>query len=610
MSGHAPEGRAAEENENGSQRNTAADVSRGGPGDSKSSSSHDSTAAASYNESPPPIPPSAASSAVAVPAEPSAGVGEGAGGSTDGIVTPARTIESTSSTAATTTATTSTSTSSSSSPILSDTASPVLESITAASTSSASSASPDRTEHTDSPDPATTHPASHPFAERFLPSHVDASHVISSAAPTSLPIELPAIRAENVQTPPTSSSTSEALSSSNAPPPSSPGRPVSANAANLRLLTPFQRWTLRASESQFNALAGAVGGFTSGVFTCPLDVIKTKLQAQGGFTAQQAAASTASATSAATVAAGQNHHRLYNGLVGTARVIWRDEGVRGLYRGLGPIIMGYLPTWAVWFTVYNKSKIWLSEEYHVKNTFVINFWSSVVAGASSTIVTNPIWVIKTRLMSQMPREPNGGAAATTNGAAATGGTPTSRPTLSTPWHYRSTLDAARKMYTTEGVLSFYSGLTPALLGLTHVAVQFPAYEYFKTKFTGRGMGESPGDGEAPAHWLGVLSATILSKVLASSLTYPHEVIRTRLQTQRRSAAKSAAQHHETPRYKGIVTTFRTILREEGWRAFYAGMGTNMMRAVPAATVTMLTYEYVMRSLKQTRQDARHILEGH
>jgi solute carrier family 25 folate transporter 32 len=51
-----------------------------------------------------------------------------------------------------------------------------------------------------------------------------------------------------------------------------------------------------------------------------------------------------------------------------------------------------------------------------------------------------------------------------------------------------------------------------------------------------------------------------------------------------------------PRYNGILLTFKTILREEGWRAFYAGMGTNMMRAVPAATTTLLTYEYVMKNL--------------
>lgn len=110
----------------------------------------------------------------------------------------------------------------------------------------------------------------------------------------------------------------------------------------------IERWAIGASESQFNALSGAVGGFASGVATCPLDVIKTKLQAQGGFMA---------------VSKGRHvgHHKVYQGLIGTANVIWREEGIRGLYRGLGPIILGYLPTWAVWFTVYNKSKVWLAD---------------------------------------------------------------------------------------------------------------------------------------------------------------------------------------------------------------------------------------------------------
>ena len=269
------------------------------------------------------------------------------------------------------------------------------------------------------------------------------------------------------------------------------------------------------------------------------------------------------------------------------------------------------------------------------NGFVVNFWSSIIAGASSTIVTNPIWVIKTRLMSQTSNHGRTRFSVFPKGA----NTPTSRPTLHAPWHYRSTLDAARKMYTHEGILSFYSGLTPALLGLTHVAVQFPAYEFLKTKFTGKGMGDSPVEhGEEPSHWLGVLSASILSKILASSATYPHEVIRTRLQTQRRPSpgfdglsgasrmgggaptqqGSSGAQQATTaaqgptshvPRYRGVLMTFRTILHEEGWRAFYAGMGTNMMRAVPAATVTMLTYEYVMQVLNKARFDGRQKLDG-
>lgn len=114
--------------------------------------------------------------------------------------------------------------------------------------------------------------------------------------------------------------------------------------------TPLQRWAASASESQFNALAGAVGGFTSGVVTCPLDVIKTKLQAQGMYRVLQDGRRV-------------GQPRMYNGLIGTASVIWREEGIRGMYRGLGPIVMGYLPTWAVWFTVYNKSKVWMAQYY-------------------------------------------------------------------------------------------------------------------------------------------------------------------------------------------------------------------------------------------------------
>src|SRR2546421_8342616 len=185
------------------------------------------------------------------------------------------------------------------------------------------------------------------------------------------------------------------------------------------------------------------------------------------------------------------------------------------------------------------------------------------------MATNPIWVIKTRLMSQSSHNNRNG----------------NRP----PWHYNNTLDAARKMYRNEGVRSFYSGLAPALLGLTHVAVQFPLYERFKRYFTGSGMGKrKEGEKLQP---MGVLAASCLSKICASSATYPHEVIRTRLQTQQRNLPAASpddvafrggleaprdygqppGRTHSmktVPRYNGIVMTFKTILKEEGWRAFY------------------------------------------
>lgn len=163
-------------------------------------------------------------------------------------------------------------------------------------------------------------------------------------------------------------------------------------------------------------------------------------------------------------------------------------------------------------------------------------------------------------------------------------TATATSAVKIPYNYAGTLDAMRTMYMHEGIRSFYSGLAPALLGLTHVAVQFPLYEQFKKMFTGGvELGKQGKTGKSD-FW-GILAASCLSKICASSATYPHEVVRTRLQTQRIENGKVGY-----PRYRGIIQSFKTVFRDEGWRGFYAGMGTNMIRAVPASAITLLTYE--------------------
>ncbi|RAL16483.1 putative mitochondrial carrier protein [Aspergillus homomorphus CBS 101889] len=340
---------------------------------------------------------------------------------------------------------------------------------------------------------------------------------------------------------------------------------------------------------------GASAGVASGIVTCPLDVIKTKLQAQGGFARRRGEAVETKA--------------LYRGMLGTGRVIWREDGIRGLYQGLGPMLLGYLPTWAVYLAVYDRSR-----EYFYETTdswWLSRGYASLTAGACSTLATNPIWVIKTRLMSQSLKSSSEGYRA--------------------PWQYKSTWDAARKMYRSEGIRSFYSGLTPALLGLTHVAIQFPLYEYLKMAFTGYGIGEHPDSGSS--HWFGITAATFLSKVCASTVTYPHEVLRTRLQTQQRTSPASSPEEiafrggldhpqdrgrppgaassdgmPNRPRYTGVIRTCQTILREEGWRAFYSGIGTNLFRAVPAAMTTMLTYEYLRKSISHIQHEGKLKLE--
>lgn len=119
------------------------------------------------------------------------------------------------------------------------------------------------------------------------------------------------------------------------------GPPVSARSRPLSTMASFAN---KLPNSSINSFCGAAAGMASGIVTCPLDVIKTKLQAQGSFR-QQAISNSGTKSSA-----------LYHGLIGTARTIIQQDGLRGMYRGLGPMLLGYLPTWAVYMTVYDSSR--------------------------------------------------------------------------------------------------------------------------------------------------------------------------------------------------------------------------------------------------------------
>lgn len=73
---------------------------------------------------------------------------------------------------------------------------------------------------------------------------------------------------------------------------------------------------------------------------------------------------------------------------------------------------------------------------------------------------------------------------------------------------------------------------------------------------------------------------------ASMATYPHEVIRTRLQNQSVKPFK----------YKGIFHAIKVIMAEESIRGFYKGLPTNLLRTVPSSAMTILTYEMLVREL--------------
>ncbi|PWN17907.1 mitochondrial carrier [Microstroma glucosiphilum] len=296
-----------------------------------------------------------------------------------------------------------------------------------------------------------------------------------------------------------------------------------------------------------SAIAGACAGLVSSIVTCPLDVVKTKLQAQstskpavkapnvvsggsssaGGTIAGPSksgpAAAVRGAGSASVGGASLPPHafdgegdRVYRGLLGTLRTIYKYDGIRGFYRGLGPTIFGYLPTWAIYFTVYDGCKEFLAKNAgDGEEDFINHIVSALTAGGASTVCTSPLWVVKTRFMLQSakPRDPM------------------------QPPPYKHTLDAFIRIMQEEGPRGFYRGLLPSLMGVSHVAVQFPLYETFKSwAREASGSNGEGGLGGADLPPRVILACSSSAKMIASVLTYPHEVVRTRLQMHPRSKA--------------------------------------------------------------------------
>ncbi|GMH59600.1 hypothetical protein TrRE_jg4013 [Triparma retinervis] len=107
------------------------------------------------------------------------------------------------------------------------------------------------------------------------------------------------------------------------------------------------------------------------------------------------------------------------------------------------------------------------------------------------------------------------------------------------------------LYTRGGVLVFWRGLTASLLGLSHVAVQFPIYEWMKEYVPKLRYGDDKVCESGPVDWM---VASAASKLTACTLTYPHEVIRSRMMDVRDIDTKGL----------NVYDTAVRIVRTEGW----------------------------------------------
>ena len=267
--------------------------------------------------------------------------------------------------------------------------------------------------------------------------------------------------------------------------------------------------------------------------------------------------------------------------------IYAEEGLRGLYRGLGATVLGYLPTWAIYFTAYDAlKKIWADFLHESEDHHEVHILAAMSAGAGASCIINPVWVIKTRMMVCVFLLLFSPPVHITSLFPFLSLHATQTQSKRSPYHYTSVGHALQSILRKEGVWGLYRGFATSLLGVLHVGVQFPLYEQLKMSLAEHQRRTNPSESHLQARY--ILLASVVSKVVAGVVTYPHEVIRTRL-------------HNQTPstkKYLGMLHAVNTIVKEEGFRALYHGLGTSILKMTPSGAATLVTYEVIKRNLER------------
>lgn len=317
----------------------------------------------------------------------------------------------------------------------------------------------------------------------------------------------------------------------------------------------------------FSSLTAGVGsGALSSIICAPLDLIRTRIQVMGS------------------IPSARNSLRV--SIYCALRDVVAIEGIKGCFRGLGASLIVIPTFWGIYFPVYERMK---SDLYHVymRNHFAkihvdeanhqkwkngklvvppqVHMASAILAGAVADLFCNPLFVIRTRMQTEALHY------------------------LERPSCKRKTLGMAmtiRNIYKDGGVEIFWSGFSASLCGLSHVAIQFPIYEWMKA----RAKLKSSTNKE---NTLDLFFASSVSKICASIITYPHEVLRSRMMDYR------SYDNRNFQKVKiGLASTFRRIVTKEGWHALYSGLQVSLIRVIPNCSITFISYELILRWYRQ------------
>ncbi|XP_057427327.1 adenine nucleotide transporter BT1, chloroplastic/mitochondrial-like [Lotus japonicus] len=276
--------------------------------------------------------------------------------------------------------------------------------------------------------------------------------------------------------------------------------------------------------------SGAIGGAVSRTAVAPLETIRTHLMVGSS---------------------GHSSGEVFNNIM-------KSDGWKGLFRGNFVNVIRVAPSKAIELFAYDTVNKNLSPKPGEQPKLPVppSLIAGACAGVSSTLLTYPLELLKTRLTIQ-------------RGV------------------YDGLFDAFLKIVREEGAGELYRGLAPSLIGvIPYSATNYFAYDSLRKAYRKFSKQEKIGNIET-------LLIGSLAGAISSTATFPLEVARKHMQV----GALSGRQV-----YKNVLHALASILEKEGIQGLYRGLGPSCMKLVPAAGISFMCYEACKRILVEDDDD--------
>ncbi|XP_064097910.1 peroxisomal membrane protein PMP34-like [Macrobrachium nipponense] len=278
-----------------------------------------------------------------------------------------------------------------------------------------------------------------------------------------------------------------------------------------------------------HAVAGGCGSAVAMTAFYPLDTVRTRLQLEEARTSRNTFAIMAE--------------------------VFKDEGFDGLYRGLFPVIESLYCSNFVYFYTFHGLKRVANED----KTILRDLLLGMVAGCVNVMMTNPLWVVNTRMKMQ--------------GARLKGGSQSSPQ----KHNYKNLIDGLIQVKRKEGITGLWSGACSSLILTINPAIQFMAYEAMKRQM--QKMYESQ-----QLNSLVVFGVGAVAKAIATVLTYPIQLVQAK--------QRHGHTYEGLPQKAGLISIMLFILRKHGFRGLFKGLEAKILQTVLTAALMFVCYEKI------------------